>query len=65
MHEIDEVHIFIGPKIVGGTEALSPIEGLGISELGSATELSNMSVEQIDNDIYVSGFVKRSSPDVS
>ena len=64
-HEIDEVHIFIGPKIVGGAEALSPIEGLGISEMGSATELSNMSVEQIDNDIYVSGFVKRSPPDAS
>lgn len=65
MGEIDEVHIFIGPKIVGGSEALSPVEGMGIADMNNATNLSNMKVEQINNDIYVSGLVERSSLGVS
>ena len=64
MREIDEVHSFIGPKIAGGSKALSPVEGLGIDDLSSATELSKMSIEKIDNDIYVSGLVKRTSVDI-
>ena len=65
MCEIDEVHIFIGPKIVGGSEALSPVEGIGIADMSNATNLSNMKVEQINNDIYISGRVNRSSLGVS
>ena len=55
MREIDEVHIFIGPKIIGGSEALSPVEGDGLPKMSDATELLNIKVEQINDDIYVSG----------
>ena len=59
MREIDEVHVFIGPKIVGGSEALSPVEGAGIVDMSGATNLSNLNVAQLNNDIYISGYVQR------
>lgn len=52
---IDEVTAFIAPKIIGGSEALSPVEGKGFGLMADAFQLKDVSVEQIGNDIMVSG----------
>lgn len=52
---IDEVTAFIAPKIIGGSEALSPVEGKGFGLMSDAFQLKNVTVEQIGNDIMVSG----------
>lgn len=52
---IDEVTAFIAPKIIGGSEALSPVEGKGFGIMADAFQLKDVSVEQIGNDIMVSG----------
>lgn len=52
---IDEVTAFIAPKIIGGSEALSPVEGKGFGLMADAFQLKDVTVEQIDNDIMVSG----------
>ncbi len=59
LQEIDEVHAFIATKLVGGEEALSPLAGRGIAQMGDATELTNVEVEVLAGDIYVHGRITR------
>ena len=51
--QIDEVHCFIGPKIVGGRESLSPVLGTGIDVLQNASLVDLRSVQRVENDIYL------------
>jgi diaminohydroxyphosphoribosylaminopyrimidine deaminase/5-amino-6-(5-phosphoribosylamino)uracil reductase len=57
LQAIDEVHVFIAPKLVGGELAQSPIGGAGLATMGDATRLRNSIVEVIDGDVYVRGRV--------
>lgn len=56
---IDEVHVFIAPKLIGGIEAVPPIAGYGIAEMCDALELQQCSYRMVEKDIYVHGRVKR------
>jgi diaminohydroxyphosphoribosylaminopyrimidine deaminase/5-amino-6-(5-phosphoribosylamino)uracil reductase len=53
--EIDEVHAFIAPKLIGGGDAITAIAGTGVGSIPDAVELRNLQVEQISDDIYVQG----------
>jgi diaminohydroxyphosphoribosylaminopyrimidine deaminase/5-amino-6-(5-phosphoribosylamino)uracil reductase len=53
---IDEVQIFIAPKLIGGAAALSPVGGLGAQRMADALRLSNLSVERIDEDVLLRGW---------
>lgn len=57
--EVDEVHAFIAPKIIGGTGAPSPVAGRGLEEMAEAIPLGNLRSEQVDNDVYLSGRMVR------
>lgn len=62
MHDrrlLDELHIFIAPKVIGGESAVSPIAGEGVSNINEATILSNRHVEILGDDIYIRGRVDR------
>lgn len=52
---IDEVYAFIAPKLIGGAEAKTPIEGEGYSKLSEALLLNNIKVEQIGDDVLIHG----------
>ena len=54
---VDKVMCFIAPKIIGGTDAPSPIGGKGILRLAEAHELHETSVKLIDGDILVEGYL--------
>jgi len=54
-HEIDEVHVFIAPKLIGGTAAAGPIGGRGIEEISAALALDAPQVQQLGPDIYLHG----------
>lgn len=54
---INEVNAFIAPKIVGGHDALSPVEGTGISIMNDAAKLQNIAVEKYGDDIMVNGII--------
>ena len=56
---IDEVHVFLAPKLVGGSSAISPIAGEGIDEMSGALMLDTPEVRQVDSDVYVHGPVRR------
>ena len=52
---IDEVHVFIAPKLLGGSQALTPVGGLGLAMLSEAHGLEEVAVKQLGSDVYVSG----------
>jgi diaminohydroxyphosphoribosylaminopyrimidine deaminase/5-amino-6-(5-phosphoribosylamino)uracil reductase len=57
--EIDEVHAFIAPMLLGGESAPSPMAGLGLATPGEAPALEHCVVRQIDGDVYIKGRIAR------
>jgi diaminohydroxyphosphoribosylaminopyrimidine deaminase / 5-amino-6-(5-phosphoribosylamino)uracil reductase len=51
----DEFHVFIAPKILGGTRALSPVGGRGIVRIAEALALAETAVSRSGEDVYVRG----------
>jgi diaminohydroxyphosphoribosylaminopyrimidine deaminase / 5-amino-6-(5-phosphoribosylamino)uracil reductase len=56
---IDEIHTFIAPKLAGGRDALSPIGGEGLADMNAAHNLTDVSIEILDGDVHVHGFVAK------
>jgi diaminohydroxyphosphoribosylaminopyrimidine deaminase/5-amino-6-(5-phosphoribosylamino)uracil reductase len=52
---IDEVHVFIAPRLIGGAAAKTAITGTGLERIAAALLLTETAVELIDGDIYVRG----------
>ena len=57
--EIDEVHVFIAPKFAGGEDAPSPVGGVGIERMASALKLADITIEELEGDVYVHGRIAR------
>ncbi|HEY1065339.1 MAG TPA: bifunctional diaminohydroxyphosphoribosylaminopyrimidine deaminase/5-amino-6-(5-phosphoribosylamino)uracil reductase RibD [Pirellulales bacterium] len=55
LQEIDEVHAFIAPKVVGGASAPGPIGGAGVEWMRDALPLSAVEVRTLGGDVYLSG----------
>jgi len=53
--QIDEVHVFIAPKLIGGAIARSPLGGGGIAAVAQALLLKQLLVRELEGDVYVSG----------
>lgn len=56
---VDRINAFIAPKIIGGREALTGVEGEGFAELDQAVELIDIETETIGNDLLIGGYVRR------
>ena len=54
----DEVCVFVAPKVVGGREAKTPVEGEGFEKMAQALELESLSVERIGGDLLLRGKVR-------
>jgi diaminohydroxyphosphoribosylaminopyrimidine deaminase / 5-amino-6-(5-phosphoribosylamino)uracil reductase len=54
---VDEVHVFIAPRLAGGAAALTPIAGLGVEHLADSLSLAEWQVRQIQEDVYLRGVV--------
>ncbi len=52
---IDEAHVFIAAKIIGGANAPSPIGGTGSQMIADAQPLVDWTVSQLDGDVYARG----------
>jgi diaminohydroxyphosphoribosylaminopyrimidine deaminase / 5-amino-6-(5-phosphoribosylamino)uracil reductase len=53
---IDEVHVFIAPRLFGGATAKTPIGGLGVDRLADALTLTDWKMERIDDNGYFHGW---------
>lgn len=56
---VDKVYFFIAPKIVGGKEAKTPVEGTGILNLQEALALKDIQIEKLEEDILIIGRVDK------
>lgn len=59
---VDEVHVFIAPKLIGSSEAPSPVGGAGLELMSAAWELDDPTHEQIGGDVYLRGMLKGRVP---
>jgi diaminohydroxyphosphoribosylaminopyrimidine deaminase/5-amino-6-(5-phosphoribosylamino)uracil reductase len=58
--QIDEFHVFIAPKILGGDRSPGAIGGAGLERVGLASELRAVAVERLGGDVYINA---RRGPD--
>ncbi len=56
--QIDEVHAFISPKLIGGDKAFTPIAGSGVETIADAIHLDNRTVDFLGDDIHIHGRVR-------
>jgi len=61
---IDEVRVFIAPKIIGGANAPGPVGGNGLQLVSDALPIEDWSVTANDGDVYASGRVVRLKPNL-
>lgn len=54
---VDEINAFIAPKIIGGTNAITPVEGQGFERMAQAIELDEWTSEEIGKDLLIKGSV--------
>ncbi|MCA8982301.1 MAG: bifunctional diaminohydroxyphosphoribosylaminopyrimidine deaminase/5-amino-6-(5-phosphoribosylamino)uracil reductase RibD [Planctomycetaceae bacterium] len=59
---IDEVHVFIAPKLIGGQEALPAVGGQGVADMAAAQNLADVEVRQVGPDLYVQGQIPLHRP---
>ncbi len=55
---IDEIHVFIAPKLIGGAGAKSPLHGRGIEWMRDALRISDMTCEPVAGDLYLRGALR-------
>ena len=55
---VNKVQAYIAPKLFGGTEAKTPIEGIGVETADKCFELETESVSNIGNDILIEYKIK-------
>jgi diaminohydroxyphosphoribosylaminopyrimidine deaminase/5-amino-6-(5-phosphoribosylamino)uracil reductase len=49
---IDELHVYVAPKLIGGINGLSPVGGLGLATVGENRPMTVSRWEQIGEDLY-------------
>ena len=53
MDLIDEAHVFVGPKMLGGQNSISPVQGEDPILMASSKLFSLRSVSRIEDDVYM------------
>lgn len=59
---VDEFHVFVAPKLVGGDTAPSPIGGTGVSRIVDALRLTEFTSQIVGDDVYLHGVNPASLP---
>ena len=62
LHEVDEVHAFVAPKIFGGKDAPGAVGGIGVTLPEEAWQLDCPQVQRVGNGVYIWGRVSRRRP---
>jgi diaminohydroxyphosphoribosylaminopyrimidine deaminase/5-amino-6-(5-phosphoribosylamino)uracil reductase len=54
---VDEVHVFIAPRLAGGAGAKTPIGGTGAAAIAAALSLKGWRVQMVEDNILVQGWL--------
>jgi diaminohydroxyphosphoribosylaminopyrimidine deaminase / 5-amino-6-(5-phosphoribosylamino)uracil reductase len=52
---LDEVHVFLAPRLVGGAAGRMPVGGVGVETIAQALTLTDWTVEKCASDLYLRG----------
>jgi diaminohydroxyphosphoribosylaminopyrimidine deaminase / 5-amino-6-(5-phosphoribosylamino)uracil reductase len=55
----DEVLVVVAPKIAGGRDAVTPVEGEGLSKMAEALNLQDVRVERLGDDVLIRARTRR------
>ena len=55
---VDKILAFVAPKIVGGRDAPSPVEGAGIADMAEALQLQEAAWSVLGQDALLTGYVR-------
>ena len=53
---LDEMHVFIAPRLIGGATATSAVGGVGVQHMTEALRLAEWTHEILDSDLYIHGW---------
>lgn len=53
MNLVDEAHVFVGPKMLGGKNSITPVEGEDPTLMAASKLFSLRSVRRIDDDVHM------------
>lgn len=56
---VDRAVMFVAPKIVGGKNAKTPVEGEGVEIMSDAIELNHIETQIIENDLMITGLINK------
>ena len=56
---VDRIVSFIAPKIVGGREAKTPVEGKGFEKMSQAIRVEHLGIQKIGEDLMIQGKPER------
>lgn len=56
---VDKVMFFVAPKIVGGREAVTAVEGEGVERMSDAILLERMTARPVGEDLLIEAYVKK------
>ena len=54
---VNKVCFFVAPKIVGGREAITPVEGEGVADMEEALRVAELRASALGDDILLEGYV--------
>ena len=50
---VNRLEVFVAPKVFGGADAKSPVQGIGIEEVSEATEFNLIDIKKIWQDVLL------------
>ena len=56
---VDKVMFFVAPKIVGGKEAITPVDGLGAETIAGSIPLERMTSTPVGEDLMIEAYVRK------
>lgn len=56
---VNKVMMFIAPKIIGGSTAITPVEGAGFQLMKDAVKLKDIEVTRFDEDVLIEGYINK------
>jgi len=58
----DRVAVFVAPKLLGGAEAMTPVEGRGFARLAEALKVASLRATPVGEDWLLEGEIESASP---
>jgi diaminohydroxyphosphoribosylaminopyrimidine deaminase/5-amino-6-(5-phosphoribosylamino)uracil reductase len=53
LNVVDEIHVFVGPKVIGGAQSKPPVGGRGVDAITQSAGWITETIESMDGDAYM------------